>query len=42
MGKPRNMHSRYEKCVQNFVGNPEGKDHVGDVGIYGTVLLKYT
>jgi hypothetical protein len=26
-------HNREEKCIQNFVRNPEGRDYLGDLGI---------
>jgi hypothetical protein len=31
MGGVFNTHERGEKCTQNLVGKPEGRDHVGDL-----------
>jgi hypothetical protein len=40
MGGTYSMHVGDEKCIQNFVGNPEGRYHLEDLGIDRSVMLK--
>jgi hypothetical protein len=34
------MHGRDEKFVQNFVGKPEGKKLLTDIGTHGKITIK--
>jgi hypothetical protein len=40
MGRAFGTHPGHEKYLQNFVGKPEGKDHLGNRGIDGGIILK--
>jgi hypothetical protein len=37
MGGPRSSHGRDEKCIQNFVRNLKGRDHLEDLDIDGRI-----
>ena len=34
-------HVREQKWICGFMGRPEVKDHLGDTGVDGTIILKY-
>jgi hypothetical protein len=39
MGRVCGMYVRNEKCIQNFSQNLKGRDHLGDIGVGGRVIL---
>jgi hypothetical protein len=41
MGGASIRHRRDGKCIRNFTWKPEGKRHLGDLGIDGSVILKW-
>jgi len=40
MGKVRGMHENRNAC-SDFMGNPEGKRHLGTRGVVGRMILKW-
>jgi len=36
------MHGRYKKCNKILVGKPEGKEHLGDLGVGERITLRWT
>jgi hypothetical protein len=35
-------HGKGEKCVsKSFIGKPEGRDHLEEIGVGGRIILKF-
>jgi hypothetical protein len=41
MGGMCSTYNGYEKLHQILVEKPKGRDHLGDVGVYGRIILKF-
>jgi hypothetical protein len=39
MGRAGSTRGRDKKCIQTFVGNLNGRDHLGDLGVDGKIVF---
>jgi hypothetical protein len=42
VGGTCSTHEGGERCLQGFVGRPEGKNHWEDIGVAGRITLRWT
>jgi hypothetical protein len=41
MGWASGRHRVQERCIQGFVGRPEGNRRLGNLGVEGRIILKW-
>jgi hypothetical protein len=41
IGGACSIHGRDKKCIKSFGQNLKGRDHLGDIGIYGRIMLEW-